>query len=160
MIMPASVAPWVAWAVAAVAIAFMELPVPGTYLIWIACAAAITALAALLIDLSLPVQLTIFIAASIGTCIAGYFIYRRLGTAGNGGEAINRRDLDLVGASGVAAETFANGQGRIRLADSVWLAQAEEDLPADTSVIVTGVRGTTLVVRRKRADAHHGGGGR
>ncbi len=146
--MPATVVPW-AWAVAAVVIAFLELPVPGTYLIWIACAAAITAVATFLVEWSLPAQLTIFIVASVGTCVAGFFIYRRLGTRGIGDEPINRRDLDLLGASGVAAETFVDGQGRIRLADSVWLAVSEEDIPAGTSVIVSSVRGTTLVVRRK-----------
>jgi len=160
MIIPASVAPW-AWAVAAVVIALLELPVPGTYLIWIACAAAITAVASFLVDWSLSAQLTIFIVSSIGTCIAGYFVYRRLGARGNGGEAINRRDLDLVGASGVVAETFVSGQGRIRLGDSVWLAEADEDLPSGTAVIVSGVRGTTLVVRRRAqggAAATSGGG--
>lgn len=151
--MPASLSPW-AWAVAAVVIALMELPIPGTYLIWIACAAAITALASFLVAWSLTAQLTIFIVASIGTCVAGYFVYRRLGERGRDGEPLNRRDLALVGASGVAAETFANGQGRIRLGDSVWLAVSKEDIPAGAAVTVSGMRGTTLVVHRKQPGGH------
>lgn len=156
--MPASVSPW-AWAVAAVVIALMELPMPGTYLIWIACAAAITALVGFLVDLSLSAQLAIFIVASVGTCVAGYFVYRHLGGTENNAEPLNRRDLDLVGASGTAAEAFVNGQGRIRLGDSLWLAASKEDIPAGASVIVSGVRGTTLVVRRKQPGGHGEGTG-
>ena len=60
---PATVTPW-AWAVAAVVIAFLELPVPGSYLIWIACAAGLTALAGFVIGWSLSAQLTFFVEST------------------------------------------------------------------------------------------------
>ena len=144
---PATLSPW-AWAVAAVIIAFMELPVPGSYLIWIACAPALTALAGFLVELSLSAQLTVFVVCNIGTCVAGYFVYRHFDRRGRGGDAVNRRDLDLVGAHGAASDAFANGQGRVRLGDTVWLAECADDLAAGTPVVVTAVRGTTLIVAR------------
>lgn len=147
---PTAFSPW-AWAVAAAVIAFLELPVPGSYLIWIACAAALTALVSFVIDLSLTGQLTCFVVACGVSCFAGHFVYRHLALCGSDTEPMNRRDLDLVGASCVAAETFANGHGRIRLGDSIWLAECTEDVAAGTPVVVTAVRGTSLVVARKSA---------
>jgi membrane protein implicated in regulation of membrane protease activity len=148
MMWPPTLTPW-AWAVAAVVIAFLELPVPGSYLIWIACAAALTALAGFVIGWSLSAQLTFFVIASIGSCVAGYFVYRHLDRRGKEAEPVNRRDLDLVGAAATVTEAFANGQGRVRLGDTVWLAECGEDLPAGTPVVVTAVRGTALIVARK-----------
>jgi len=135
--------------VAAVVIAFLELAVPGNYLIWIACAAAFTALVGFAIDWSLNAQLTFFAVACIASCVAGYFVYRRLALRGTDSEPMNRRDLDLVGQSALASEAFVNGHGRVRLDDTLWLAEGADDITAGTSVTVTAVHGTTLVVRRK-----------
>jgi len=146
--MTGAITPW-GWAVAAVVIALCELPMPGNYLIWIACAAALTALVGFAIDWSLNAQLTFFAAACIAACVAGYFVYRRLSLRGSDAEPINRRDLELVGRSAVASEAFANGQGHVRLNDTLWLAEADEDLPAGTAVKIAAVRGTTLVIVRK-----------
>jgi len=139
---------WV-WAVAAVVIAFLELAVPGNYLIWIACAAALTALVGFAIDWSLNAQLTFFAIASIGACVVGYFVYRRLALRGSDAEPMNRRDLELVGKFAVASEAFVNGHGHVRLDDSLWLAESADDIAAGTGVVVTAVRGTTLVVAHK-----------
>jgi membrane protein implicated in regulation of membrane protease activity len=146
--MTGTISPWF-WAVAAVLIALCELPMPGNYLIWIACAAALTALVGFAIDWSLNAQLTFFAIACLGCCIAGYFVYRRLASRGPDTDAVNRRDLDLVGQSGLAGEAFVNGHGRIRLNDTLWLAEGDEDFAAGTALTIIGVRGTSLVVRRK-----------
>ena len=138
--------PWI-WAVAAVVIAFLELAVPGNYLIWIACAAALTALVGFAIDWSLNAQLTFFAVACIASCVAGYFVYRRLSLSGTDADPVNRRDLELVGHSAVSSEAFVNGRGHVRLDDTIWLAESAEDIAAGTGVVITAVHGTTLVVR-------------
>lgn len=143
-----ALSPW-GWAVAAVVIALLELPVPGNYLIWIACAAALTALVGFAIDWSVNGQLTFFAAACLGCCVAGYFVYRWLASRSPDTDPVNRRDLDLVGQSGIASETFVNGHGHVRLNDTIWLAECDEDMAVGTAVTITAVRGTALVVRRK-----------
>lgn len=140
--------PWV-WAVAAVVVAFLELAVPGNYLIWIACAAAFTALVGFVFDWSLNSQLTFFAVACIASCVAGYFVYRRLALRGADAEPMNRRDLELVGQSATASEAFVNGRGHVRLNDTIWLAESGEDIAAGTPVTITAVRGTSLVVAKK-----------
>ncbi|RDV01069.1 NfeD family protein [Undibacter mobilis] len=146
--MTGAISPWV-WAVAAVVIAFLELPVPGNYLIWFACAAALTALVGFAIDWTLNAQLAFFSAACLISCVAGYFVYRRLALRGPDTDVVNRRDLELVGQSGLASEAFVNGHGRIRLNDTLWLAEGDEDFAAGTALTITAVHGTSLVVRRK-----------
>ena len=146
--MTTAFSPWI-WAVAAVVVAFLELAVPGNYLIWIACAAAFTALVGFAIDWSLNAQLTFFAIACIASCVVGYFVYRRLALRGTDSQPMNRRDLELVGKSAVTSETFVNGHGHVRLDDTLWLAEADEDLPNGTPVKISAMRGTSLVVARK-----------
>jgi membrane protein implicated in regulation of membrane protease activity len=142
---PAALTPW-AWALAAVVVALLELSAPGYYLIWIACAAAVTAIATFAYAWTLSAQLTIFIAASLICCAGGFFVYRRLMALPPDAPALNRRDRDLIGAAGVAADTFVNGHGKVRIGDSVWLAEGPDGLAKGAAVTVTAVRGTTVVV--------------
>lgn len=145
MSVPIAFTPW-AWAIAAVVVGFLELHVPGSYLIWIACAAAITAVATFAVELSYSGQLLTFVAACAVSCGAGFFVYRRAMSRRHAEPPLNRRDLDLVGAAGTAAEAFTGGRGRARIGDSVWLAESTSDLPAGAPLVVKAVRGTVLVV--------------
>src|SRR5215468_10209468 len=111
--------PW-AWAIIAVVIAFLELHSPGYYLIWIACAAAITAVMTFILGLSIHAQLIAFAIAAVGACVAGHFVYRHLLGASGQAPLLNRRDVELIGKTGVASEDFQFGQGKVRLADTVW----------------------------------------
>ena len=103
-----TISPWV-WAVLAVAIAILELHTPGSYLIWIACAAAITSLAGFLTIISLSGQLTIFAVSCVASCLIGFFIYRHFSALRS--PTLNVRDLELVGAIGTSAGPFRNGPG-------------------------------------------------
>jgi membrane protein implicated in regulation of membrane protease activity len=48
----------------------------------------------------------------------------------------------------VVFEAIVNGQGKVSLGDSVWLAQGP-DMPVGASVVVTGLRGTIVIVSPK-----------
>jgi inner membrane protein len=139
-----NVFPW-AWAITALVVAFLELHSPGYYLIWIACGAAITAVLTYMLDLSINGQLVTFIIATVGACVAGRFIYRIL--LGVSGETpiLNQRDVELIGRTGVASEDFQFGQGKVRLGDTVWLAEGPT-LRKGTAVVVKAVRGTVVIV--------------
>jgi membrane protein implicated in regulation of membrane protease activity len=139
--------PWI-WAIGAVTAAVLEIFVPGAYLIWIAVGAAITTLACFAFDLLLTTQLVIFVVASAAACVAGYFVYQRLITPRAGDVPLNQRDLEMVGGHGVVFEAIVNGQGKVSLGDSVWLAQGP-DMPVGASVVVTGLRGTIVIVSPK-----------
>lgn len=143
--------PWWAWIVLAGLLALAELHVPGSYLVWIALGAAATSGVHAAFGASLEGQLATFATASAVSCLAGYFVYRRLDRRRRHGEdPLNQRHLAMVGERGRVCEAFANGQGKVRLGDSVWLA-AGPDLADGTPVIVSGVRGTRLVVEAAHA---------
>jgi inner membrane protein len=137
------------WAVLALIVALLELHAPGSYLIWIALAAAVTAIANFLFVLSVSAQLAIFSVSVIVSCVVGYYVYRLTERGPFSGQLLNQRDLELVGAIGTAGQPFVNGQGKARIGDTVWLAEAREDIPSGTPIIVEAVRGTTLIVARR-----------
>lgn len=136
--------PWI-WAIGSVVVAVLELLAPGVYLIWIAAGGAITALAAFSFELSLSTQIGIFVVSCAATCVCGYFVYQKLITSSGGSVPLNQRGLDLVGTRGTVVEALKNGNGKVDLGDSVWLAEGP-DLGNGAPVVVTSVRGTVVIV--------------
>ena len=57
----------------------------------------------------------------------------------------------MIGAHGTVCETFVNGRGKVRVGDTVWLADGP-DLAEGSPVVVAGVRGTRLDVKRQEED--------
>jgi membrane protein implicated in regulation of membrane protease activity len=136
--------PWWAWACLAAFIGLAELHAPGSYLIWIAIGAALTAVLEASWALSLSAQIAAFAVLSAISCGAGYFIYRRMNHPKEVAP-LNQRNLLLIGTQGVVCLPIVNGQGKVRLGDSVWLADGP-DLPQGSPVIVKSVRGTRITV--------------
>jgi hypothetical protein len=136
--------PWI-WATGALLVALVELVLPGVYLIWLALGAAITAVASILFPLALEGQLETFAAASILSCVVGYFVYRKLMRPRRGEAAINQPERRLVGTRGIVAVPIRNGRGKVRLGDSVWLAEGP-DLAEGAPIVVRAMRGTTAIV--------------
>jgi inner membrane protein len=137
--------PWWAWIVLAAILALAELHVPGSYLVWVALGASLVGAADAALGLSLEAQLGGFAAAAALSCGIGYFVYRRTGRHGRGEPPLNQRSLAMVGARGTVCEALRHGRGKVRCGDSVWLA-AGPDLAEGTPVVVSGVRGSRLVV--------------
>lgn len=135
---------WI-WAIGALFLALIELHAPGLYLIWIAAGAGVTALAAFVFGFSPEGQLVVFAVSAPLTCVAGYFVYQRAIRLARGDPMPNQRGRALIGAHGVVAEPIRDGRGKIRLGDTVWLAEGP-DLPQGAPVVVTAMRGTTAVV--------------
>ena len=136
------------WATAAVAIAYVELHEPGFYLIWIAAGAGVTAVVDAVFGLAVEAQLLIFALASTVCCIGGHFVYQYLNRDQPEESQLNRRELQIIGAEGVVCEPLKNGHGKVRLGDSVWLAEGPS-LPEGTPIVVRSLRGTTVRVEGK-----------
>jgi inner membrane protein len=138
--------PWWVWVIVAGVLALAEIHAPGSYLIWIALGAAVTASAHAAWGLTLEGQLACFTLASAASCLAGFFVYRGLhGSRPADDRPLNQRELALVGARGTVCIALANGEGKVRLGDSVWLARGP-DLPEGTPVVVRALRGTAVLV--------------
>ena len=139
--------PWWAWMILAGVLGLLEMGVPGAYLMWIALGAALTGAVDAAFGLPIEGQLGVFAAASALSCVAGYFVYRRMHRRQRGEILLNDRSLAMIGARGTVCEPFSNGHGKVRLGDGVWLADGP-DLAEGTPVVVSAVRGTRLVVQR------------
>ena len=137
--------PWWGWEVLAAIIGLAELHFPGSYLVWIAIGAAVTGAADAAWGLTVAAQIGGFAVASALSCGGGYFVYRGIDRHRREDTPLNQRNRAMVGARGVVCEEFVNGRGKVRLGDSVWLAQGP-DLGAGTLVVVRSVSGTSVVV--------------
>ncbi len=144
--------PWWAWIVLAGVLGLGEMHVPGAYLIWIALGAALTGAADAALGLSLAGQLGVFAAASALSCATGFFVYRNLHHRRHGEVLLNARSQAMIGARGTVCEAFANGQGKVRFGDGVWLATGP-DLAEGAPVVVSAVRGTRLLVQAVKSEA-------
>jgi inner membrane protein len=151
--------PWWGWVVGAGVLGLAELHFPGSYLIWIALGAALTAAADAGLRLSVEGQIGTFAVASALSCAAGYFIYRHFTRRHPSEAPLNERSRSMLGTRGVVCEALASGHGKVRLGDGVWLAAGPE-LAEGTPVVVTAVQGTRLVVEPLSRTAAGGGGRR
>ena len=144
--------PYLIWFVAALGLLVIELTSTTFYSIFL----AFGAFAAGLLDLAVPtspiwLQATLaVVVALLGVVIGRPFLSQRLKrrgepplTPGVHGGFVGQRALPL---DEIGDELHP---GHVRLAGESWLAYSEDHglIPTGTAVIVTAVRGTTLVVK-------------
>jgi inner membrane protein len=137
--------PWWIWAVGAAVLALAEMHAPGSYLIWVACGFGATSAGTAVFGLSLHAQIITVTIASCLSCVVSYFAYRRVDTNTNREPALNERARTLIGRNAVVSTEIIRGDGKVRLGDTVWLANGP-DLPAGTNVTVTAASGPRLQV--------------
>lgn len=133
---------WI-WGIAGLALLAAETVLPGFYLLWVGLAALIVCGAVVGVDIAITSQLALFAVSGLATCIAGWFVYRR-GHAH--GDDINDNAAQMVGSTGEVLESGTGGQLRVKVRDSVWLAEGPH-LAAGTRVRVVGQHGTVLKVK-------------
>ena len=135
--------PWI-WITLGLALAALELLVPGVYLIWLAVAALLTGVLALVLDLGLAVQVTnfVFLALIMAFSARRFLRDRPIESAD---PLLNKRGGRLIGETAVVAQAFEGGMGRIRHGDSEWLARGP-DAAIGARVRIIGHEGSVLLV--------------
>ena len=131
------------WWIAAVLLAAAELFVPGVFLIWLAAAAFITGIVAMLFDPALAVDLAIFAVTAIASIYIGRNLYGRAERPTD--PLLNNRAARTIGMRVTICEPITAGQGRATDGDSFWSAKGP-DMAAGTIATVVAVEGNTLVV--------------
>ncbi len=133
-----------AWFIAAAVFAIVELIAPGVLFIWIAAAAAAVGVLTFLLDPPLLVQLAIFAVLSVAFVWASRrYLARSLVESDH--PTLNQRGAGYIGQIFTVEQEIRNGRGKLRVGDSLWLAQGA-DAPAGTRVTVVGADGSTLIV--------------
>lgn len=117
----------------------------GGYLLWIGIAAASVGIVTFLFpELHWALQFILFGLLSVLTAV---YWWRRQRTAAKPSDqpGLNLRGSELRGRQFVLHEAILDGRGKIKAGDSLWLVSGP-DLPAGTTVKVTGQDGVILTV--------------
>ena len=133
------------WIVAAVLL-ITEMLMPGFFMIWLAVAAALTALVHLLAPMAGTSEVLVFAALSILAVAASWRVVSRSWAVKSDQPHLNQRSAGLVGRSFVLAQPIVNGSGKITYQDTMWDVDGP-DLPTGAYVRVTGVEGLRLRVK-------------
>jgi len=137
---------WHWWILAGI-LMVLEVVAPGVFLLWLGIAAAITGLIAYVVPtLDWQWEALIFALLSI-VIVWGWRSYQRRNPTETDLPMLNRRGEQYVGRRLSLDQPIVNGRGQVKVDDSTWRVEGV-DLPAGTAIVVTGVKGTILVVER------------
>ncbi len=139
--------PW-NWMVLGFILLALEIVIPGVFLLWIGVGAILTGA----VSLQLwgwpfwvwQVQVLLFLVLAVGSVFVGRRIMQAQ-EAGSDQPLLNKRAEQLVGRTAMLSEPIREGQGRIKLGDTLWMVSGP-DLPAGAHVRVVAARDSELVV--------------
>jgi len=134
------------WAAVALLLFAAETLAPGAFMLWMGFAAAVVFLGVLLVD-GIPVlaQVAAFVVLSF-VSIQVYRTWFRGRARQSDKPLLNRRALQLVGATAALDQAIVGGRGRVKIDDAFWVVEGP-DLPVGTRVRVVAVDGMTLRVQ-------------
>lgn len=135
------------WWVAALVLLVIELLVPGFFFLWMAAAGFVTGcLLWLMPFISVDAQLGLFSALSVLAVVAWQY-YAKKHPMVSDQPLLNRRGAQYIGRVFSLYEPIVNGQGKIRVDDSIWKVHGE-DCDLNTKVKIVAIRGTVFDVEK------------
>ncbi|WP_342360962.1 NfeD family protein [Terrarubrum flagellatum] len=134
------------WIIGGLVVSILELFAPGVYLLWFGLAGVAVGGLVWFWPLEFFGELVAFAGFAIVAVALGYFLTKR--ATDNEGEQpfLNRRGEQLVGRTVTLSSGIENGVGRLSVDDTIWRAEGP-DMPAGSRAVITGVSGTTLMVK-------------
>lgn len=134
------------WLILAVVLFALETVIPGAHLLWFGLAAIGTGLLGLLTGMPWQWQLVTFAILSV----AAMLLARRYVVTGAKSDipGLNQPGTQYIGRIVNVEEAIRGGRGKVRVGDSLWIAEGPEQ-PAGTRVRIKGVNGTVLLVERE-----------
>jgi hypothetical protein len=144
--------PFWQWWVLALVLLIIEISTGSTYFLWPAAAAVVVgALDLWPLDGHWRAQLAMFAGITILlTVFATPRVKPWLQKTRKDHLNLNDRGAQKIGKRATVDERFENGSGKVRLGDTVWLADsdADENLPEGAAVEIVRVDGAKLIVKR------------
>lgn len=134
---------WI-WIALGLALAALEMLVPGVYLIWLAVAALVTGALTWAFDFGIALQVIDFVFLSLIVVFSARRFLRDRPIESSD-PLLNNRLGRLIGQTGTVSQAIESGDGRVRHGDSEWLARGP-DLAAGARVRIVGFEGGTLLV--------------
>lgn len=133
---------YINWLILGIFLVFIEILLPGAYVIWFGLAALVMGGVVALLPLSVVWQLALFALLSLISVLIGLRVYgsRRQNQPIN----INKiRGSEYIGRHFTLETPVVNGEGRLRLGDSSWIIKGE-DCAMGTQIKIVKVSVNTL----------------
>ncbi|QPC98421.1 NfeD family protein [Qipengyuania soli] len=134
---------WI-WLILGLALAVLEMLVPGVYLIWLAAAAIVIAAITFVSGPPLAVQVIAFVSLALVFAFSAKRWLRERPIESTD-PLLNNRGGRLVGETALVTTAIESGSGRVRVGDSEWIARGP-DAAAGERVRITGNSGAELLV--------------
>ena len=135
------------WFVMTVVFLVIEVIIPAFFFLWMSVASLITGIIVWIIpSLSSDVQIVIFSVLAIIAVIAWWLWGKRLKIQSDQ-PLLNQRGSQYVGRVFNLYEPIENGQGKIKVDDSIWKVHGE-DCDINSKVKVIACRGTVFDVEK------------
>ena len=133
------------WCGLALVLLIIEAVAFNGYLLWIGLSALIVSALMVLFDISWQTQLLVFAVCSLGFTWLWYrhWVKRPIQTEA---PLLNQRSSQFVGRTATVTQAIKNGQGRIKLDDSIWRVQGPDAAEGDQVRVVSVVDELTLEV--------------
>ncbi len=132
------------WLTLGLVLGAAEIVAPGFFLMWLGMAAFVTGIIAWALPISMPAEVIIFAALAVAT-VYGARRWMVQNPIISSDPLLNDRGGRMVGEVVTVIEAIAEGQGRVKVGDSVWSAKGPET-PVGAKVRITGAQGSVLTV--------------
>lgn len=141
--------PWNWWILALVLMG-LEILAPGTFFLWFGISAFVIGTISLAVgqDSTFWVwqtQLVSFVVLSLIAALVGRRFLNQSGMNDSQDPFLNERGRQLIGRTAVLNEPILEGQGRVRLGETVWRVSGP-DLPAGSRIRIVEAKSNTLIV--------------
>jgi membrane protein implicated in regulation of membrane protease activity len=133
------------WMALGVALAAVEILVPGAFFLWLGIAAVVTGMFKLIFPaLSWEGQAIVFGVCAVVSTVIWIILWRRRPIDTDKPE-LNMRGERMIGRQITLEEPMANGEGVAKIGDTMWKIRGP-DFVRGTRVKVVDVKGTVLIV--------------
>lgn len=135
------------WAVAGICLLILEAFAPGAIFMWLGISALVVAIVKAIIPImGWELQWFLFAIFSIVSIIGWRIFFHRHPLPDElEPSKLNQRGKSMIGQKYTLSQPIENGQGRVQIGDSWWRIEGS-DLPAGSSIVITGSKGSTLTV--------------
>ena len=135
------------WWVIALILLVIEILAPGFFFLWMAISGFITGAMVLLIpSTGMNMQVLVFSVLSVVTILVWKFYGKKHPTESDH-PLLNKRGNQYIGRVFSLYEPIKNGQGKIKVDDSIWKVHGE-DCNINSRVKVIAIRGTVFDVEK------------
>ena len=135
--------PW-AWIILGLILFALELLAPGHIFLWIGLSALTIGVVEFAVDMPWQAEVIGFGVLSLASVLV-YRVYFRGRSEASDRPFLNQRAAALIGRSCLVHEAIRNGEGKVKVDDTVWRVHGP-DLPSGARVRIVAADGALLTV--------------